>query len=79
MPEKEAFVIRGLSHTMEILSFGQSDAEISSSIEKRLLKQGSPINKVDIFIAGICMAHDATIITLDRDFKKVIGLKVVEI
>ena len=32
--------------------------------------------KLDMLIAGICIAHNDYLITCDRDFKKVKGLKV---
>ncbi len=33
------------------------------------------IGRSDIFIAGICLANDATIVTFDKDFGKIKGLK----
>lgn len=77
--EKDKFIIKNLAHTMEILPFNQNDAEISSSIAQRLMKEGNMINDMDILIAGICMSNNATIVTLDKDFKRVSGLKVFEI
>ncbi len=79
LSEKEAFVIGNLAHKMEIFPFTFVDAEKSSSIEKALLEKGTPINKVDVFIAGICISKQAELITLDKDFRKIPNLKILEI
>lgn len=45
-------------------------------IQKALKKDGIQLSRTDLFIAGICKRHDATLITCDKDFKKVNNLKI---
>ena len=63
--------------SIDILYFDARAAEFSVGIEKELVRSGKLINKVDIFIAGICKFHNKTVISLDFDFKKIEGLKTV--
>lgn len=56
--------------------FTRKSAEKSAPIESYLKSIGAIINKMDMLIAGICQEHDATIVTLDKDFLKVQKLKV---
>lgn len=73
--EKEEFVIKGLLQGMEIFSFTAEDAQTSGKLSQKLVKKGTSINIADLFIAGICLSHDATLITLDNDFERVPELK----
>lgn len=73
---KKELVIRGLLGGIEVLPFTQKDAEISGKISNKLAKQGKMINKIDILIAGICLSKNATLVTLDNDFKKIPELKI---
>ena len=59
-----------------ILSYNEETAENSAIIEKNLRKTGSMINKADILIAGICITHNLTLVTKDKDFLKIPLLKV---
>lgn len=52
-------------------------ARKSVEIERALRKKGSLIGKLDMLIAGICMAQGVSLVTCDHDFKNVEGLKVV--
>lgn len=58
-----------------IIDFDKQAAMKSAETEKDLKKKGRLINKVDIFIAGICLAHDLVLVTCDHDFEKVKGIK----
>ena len=52
-----------------VLEYTIASAEESSSIAARLATQGTPVNALDILIAGIARAHGAgTIATRDTDF-----------
>ena len=77
--EKDSFIIKNIKNTMEVISFDQDSAERSSAIEKDLIKRGTLINNVDIFIAGSCLSRDATVVTLDNDFKRVPGIKILSL
>jgi predicted nucleic acid-binding protein len=76
MSDKSRFVFEGIFSTMRILEHDAPAARAGAAIQKSLDKKGQKINKMDVLIAGICTIHDATIVTLDKDFKKVQGLKV---
>ena len=41
-----------------------------------LARQGTPIQSNDVWIAALCLQHDAILITDDSDFKNVPGLQV---
>ena len=41
-----------------------------------LSRQGTPIPSNDVWIASLCLQHDAVLITQDADFKNVPGLTV---
>ncbi|HLC86428.1 MAG TPA: type II toxin-antitoxin system VapC family toxin [Candidatus Nanoarchaeia archaeon] len=73
---KETAKINDFFESMSILNFENSAAKESSNIERDLAKKGELINKVDIFIASICKLNDRTLITGDKDFKKVPNLKI---
>jgi len=52
-----------------VLEYTIASAEESSSIAARLATQGTPVNALDILIAGIARAHGTgTIATRDTDF-----------
>lgn len=57
--------------SIEILPFDKDSALLSSEIEKDLQKKGRMINRVDIFIAGICKKHNVMLITLDKGFRNI--------
>jgi len=62
---------------IEVLDFDKDAAIKSASIEEELSGRGSMINKTDIFIAGICIIKNMSIVTLDNHFKRIPGLKTV--
>ncbi len=72
----EELVSRGFFQEAEIISFGENEALESVEIEKELKKSGTIINRVDIFIAGICRFNNYEIITCDKHFTKIKSLKV---
>lgn len=61
---------------LEILPFDQKAAEYSSQLGMKLTKLGKPLGQGDLFIASICLLHDLPLITTDRGFMRVEGLKV---
>ena len=74
--EEEKRIAMNLFEQLPILTFDKKSAERSVHIENQLRKLGTMINEVDIFIAGICQEHDASIVTHDKDFLKVPKLRV---
>lgn len=61
---------------LEILPFDQKAAEYSSQLSVKLSKLGKPLSQGDLFIASICLLHDIPLITADKGFTPVEGLKV---
>ncbi len=58
-----------------ILDFNQMASMKSVEIEKELTKKGMKINIVDVFISGICMSNNSTLITSDKKFRNISNLK----
>ena len=73
--QKEEFMIKNLLQRIETIPFDVQNADESSKIEKKLIKKGNLINSADILIAGICISNDATLVTFDKDFNRIPGLK----
>ncbi len=76
LSEKQRFVLEGIFSIMRILPHDRPAAQQGALIEKELIKTGKKINDSDIFIAGICKAHNAELVTLDNDFTRIKGLKI---
>lgn len=74
--EKEVEKVNQIFEEGTIINFDKKSAIESAKIERELKTSGNMINKVDIFIAGICKNHNLEIITTDKDFLKVKDLKV---
>ena len=62
---------------VEVIEYDKDSALKSVEIEEVLMKKGQIINKVDIFIAGICLANNKQLVTLDKHFKRIPELKTV--
>ncbi len=76
LSEKERFFLEDIFSQMHVLVHDEAAARYGARIEQELDRTGTRINAADIFIAGICKAHDAELITLDKDFSRVRRLKV---
>jgi len=63
--------IEKLFEGVEVIVYDKDSAIKSTEIEEMLMKKGQAINKVDIFIAGICMTNKKPLITLDKHFKRI--------
>ncbi len=69
--------IQKLLAAMRIFAFDQPAAEAAAGARQRLEAQGISIGMADYLIAGICLAHSATLLTRNpRHFEKVPGLLV---
>ena len=71
--EEERWKIEQLIPLFEVLPH-TSVAALEGSRVARLMKS-KRLNPADEYIAGICLANKATIVTFDQDFKRVPGLK----
>lgn len=76
MKPSETDFFANLIEEVEIVDFNKLSAIKSADVEKELKKKGTLINKVDILIAGTCLAHGFELVTCDADFAKVKGLAV---
>lgn len=75
LKDREVKALNTFFKDIAIVDFDKHAAARSAEIEKYLKKKGCPINKVDIFIAGICLTNNLALVTCDHDFEKVKGLK----
>lgn len=66
---KEEQFFRRFFSEIDILDFNLKAAEEASSIMGRLLSIGTPVNSVDVFIAGIAVVNGAEkIVSRDKNF-----------
>lgn len=63
--------------SLHVLPFDDEAAYASIKIEESLRKKGRMIGKLDIFVAATCIVHMLPVLTADKDFQQVDGLKVV--
>lgn len=68
------FDVSDLVRDKEVLRFNHQDAEAAGRIYRELKKKGGLIGEIDITISGMVDNRQLTLITRDRDFKKVEGL-----
>ncbi len=73
---KEREKIGNLLKSMHVFSFDEKSSYKSIEIEKKLRKEGKMINKLDIFIAATCLVNNLSILTADKDFKKIESLDI---
>jgi len=76
LKKDEVKKIRSFLKAITVFNFDTKSAIKSAEIERSLKKRGGLINKVDIFIAGICLGHNFNLVTCDQDFIKIKTLKV---
>lgn len=74
--EKERSRIENILFHMQFLEYDRKAATESIIIRKNLESKGKMIGVIDIFIAAICKSSNTTLITLNKDFEKIEGLKV---
>ncbi|MBI5037036.1 type II toxin-antitoxin system VapC family toxin [Candidatus Micrarchaeota archaeon] len=58
-----------------VLQVGKTAARVASELFKSLQGAGVTLSTPDALIAGVCIANDATLHTMDGDFSKIKGLK----
>jgi tRNA(fMet)-specific endonuclease VapC len=65
-----------LAQLAEIVPFDDAAAGEAAAVYRDLSKAGQVIGKADLYIAGICLASDATLITRNvREYGRVDGLQ----
>ena len=75
-PTNSTFALEQLIRPFKVLPFDSLCALSYSHIRAELEAIGKPLGPADFFIAATAMAHQATLVTNDRAFARVPGLKV---
>jgi len=73
---KQSGMINDILSKLDVLEFGLDEALEAAEIEKELKAKGAMINKLDVLIAGIARRRNLTLVTADKDFKKIPELQV---
>ena len=66
--ESEVLKIQGFLTSVKIFSFDPPSAVQSAKVERQLSSKGKKIEESDVLIAGICIANNSKLITLDKGF-----------
>lgn len=65
-----------LLSVVQVLPFGNQEAEVAAMIQAALLKAGGPLGPLDTMIAGIAVANDAVLVSRNtHDFTRIAGLR----
>ena len=74
--EKNTDTIESFSRTLNLLSFDEQSAFLFGKIKAELKKTGKPAPAFDLAIAAIAIRHENTVLTHDKGFLKIPGLKI---
>ena len=75
-PEKRSSQLDELLTVVRVLTFSEHETAITARIRAALEKAGTPIGPLDIMIAGIALAHQATLVTHNtKEFSRIDGLR----
>jgi len=70
-----ALAFQGRMDSWEVLPFDPEAADLAGRIESELLRNGTPIDLTDIFIAAVAVAHHRTLVTRNtRHFEPIAAL-----
>lgn len=74
-PEKRRRQLAALADLVTVIPFGAREAEAAAAVRATLEQQGQPIGPYDTLIAGIALAHNATLVTRNHaEFSRIGGL-----
>ena len=76
-PAQNLDYYRGFLYDLEVLFLNASAAEHYAEIRLALKQKGRPIPENDMWIAAICRANDAPLLTFDQHFAEVPGLTLI--
>lgn len=69
-----------LAQLAEIVPFDDAAAGEAGAVYRELSRSGQVIGKADLYIAGICLASDARLLTRNtREYERVPGLQLVRL
>ncbi len=73
---RKRLLFEALLNEAEVLNLDRLALDISAGIYQTLRERGTPLEDADILIAGIALAHDATLVTRNlKHFERVEGLR----
>ena len=76
-PGRNLAALEGFVTPLEVLEYGEDEAEEYGRIRSHLEKNGEPIGSMDMLIAAHAKSVDVTLVTNNvREFKKVPGLRI---
>ncbi len=64
-----------LRQTLEVLSFGEREAEEASQIEKTIHQNGFTISALDLLIGATAKTNGAILLSNDSDYQRIEGLQ----
>lgn len=64
-----------LREKLEVLSFGEKEAEEASNIEIELHEKGFTIEPDDLFIGATAKTNEAVLVSNDSDYQRIDGLQ----
>jgi tRNA(fMet)-specific endonuclease VapC len=75
-PEKRRSQLDELLTVVRVLPFTENETAISARIRAALEQAGTPIGSLDMMIAGIALANQATLVTHNtKEFSRIDGLR----
>ncbi|OGZ67068.1 MAG: hypothetical protein A3D34_01510 [Candidatus Staskawiczbacteria bacterium RIFCSPHIGHO2_02_FULL_33_16] len=77
-PEKELQRITSLLEGIIIFPLDEESAKIAGNVDGQLVKRGLKIDTEDSMIAGIAIKNNKKVLTRDKHFDRIEGLKVEE-
>jgi tRNA(fMet)-specific endonuclease VapC len=76
LPRKRAAQLEEMTSVVRVLPFADAAAKASALLRAQLAKKGTPIGPYDVLIAGTALAHEAVLVTNNKqEFKRVPKLK----
>ena len=78
-PVKRTQQLHQILNRVNLVFFDKDAALAAAKIRANLQQKGTPIGSIDILIAGIAVAHQATLVTHNvNEFSRVSGLSLVD-
>lgn len=74
-PKENILKVNSLLKSVELLTFDKPAAEKAGEIQAVLMNSGEPIDIQDVLIAGIVMSRNEELVTNDKHFRRIPGLK----
>lgn len=75
-PEKRKNQLAELLTVVRVLPFTEHETSITAQLRATLEKAGTPIGPLDMMIAGIALANQATLVTHNtKEFSRISGLR----